>query len=110
MTEKRRFRHWTYLNEEGKKLYGEIFPDGQIPVLSMIPQMAKLGESDTPERVYIVYVPELSEDQFKAVVDLIVEKFKAARCAVEAEFRKNGIPLRESLTSGAGTNHPGFFV
>ena len=110
MTEKRRFGHWAYLNEEGKKLYGKIFPDGQVPVLSMVPQMAKLGESETPERVYMVYVEDLSEEQFKAIVDLIVEKFKAPRSAVEAEFRKNGIPLRETFVSGAGTNHPGFFV
>jgi len=106
----RRFRHWAYLNEEGKKLYGEIFPDGQVPVLSMIPQMANLGESETPERVYIVYIEELSSDQFKAIVDLIAEKFKAPRSIIEAEFKNNGIPLREKLVSGAGTNHPGFFV
>ena len=110
MTEKRRFRHWARLNEKGKKLYGKIFPDGQVPVLSMVPQMAKLGESETPERVYIIYVPELLEEQFNAIVDLIVEKFKAPRSAVEAEFRKNGIPLRERFVSGAGTNHPGLFI
>jgi len=110
MTEKRRFRHWAYLNEEGKKLYGKIFPDGQVPVLSMVPQMAKLGESETPERVYIVYVPELSEGEFKAIVDLIIEKFNAPRSAIEAEFRRNGIPLREKFVSGAGTNHPGLFI
>ena len=110
MTEKRRFRHWAHLNEEGKKLYGEIFPNGVVPVLSMIPQMAKLGEGETPERVYIVYIEELTPEQFKAIVDLIAEKFNAPRSAVEADFKKNGIPLRGTLTSGAGTNHPGFFV
>jgi len=51
MTEKRRFRHWAYLNEKGRKLYGEIFPDGQVPLLSMIPQMAQLGGSEPPQRV-----------------------------------------------------------
>ena len=110
MTEKRRFRHWAHLNDEGRKLYGHIFPDGQVPVLSMVPQMAKLGGSETPERVYIVYVEELSSDQFKAIVDLIAEKSRAPRSVIEAEFKKNGIPLRAKFVSGAGTNHPGFFV
>ena len=109
MTEKRRFHHWCYLNEEGKKLYGKIFPDGSVPVLSMIPQMASLGENKTPERIYLVYVPELSEEQFNAIVDLVASKFNAPRNAVEADFKKNGIPLRATLTSGAGTDHPGLF-
>ena len=32
---------WTMLNDEGKKVWGDVFPDGKVPVASMIFQEMK---------------------------------------------------------------------
>ena len=106
----RRFKHWAYLNDEGKKLWGEVFPDGTVPVLSMLPMYGPLGSPDTPPQHYfMVYINELSDEQFEKIMDILTEKFKAPRSAMSKEFKEHGLPLRQSLTNGSGTNHPGLF-
>jgi len=102
--------HWASLNEVGKALFGEVFPDGRVPVVSMIPSWAKLGGSMEASRVYIVKVSELSEEQFSKIVDMVSARFGADREAVEKDFKDHGIPLREALTSGAGTDELGFLL
>ena len=106
----RRFKSWAYLNDEGKKSFGEVFPDGEVPIVSMVPQRAYLGGGDIPYTIYLVRVSDLSPEQFGKLLDLLVEKFKAPKNVMEKEFRENGIPLREELTSGAGTNQMGLFL
>jgi hypothetical protein len=106
----RRFKHWAYLNDEGKKIYGDIFPDGEIPIVSMMPRMAHLGGGDTPSPIYMIRVDDLTPEQFAKILDLLTEKFKAPREAMEKDFRENGIPLRLELTSGAGSNQIGLFL
>jgi hypothetical protein len=99
--------HWATLNEMGKALYGEIFPDGRVPVVSMIPSWAKLGGSKEASKVYIVKVSGLSEQQFSKIVEMVSARFGADREVVEKDFKDHGIPLREELTSGAGTDELG---
>ena len=100
--------HWATLNEMGKALYGEVFPDGRVPVLSMIPSWARLGGSKEASKVYLAKVSKLSEEQFGKIVDMVSARFGADREVVEKDFKDHGIPLREELTSGAGTDELGF--
>jgi hypothetical protein len=104
MSETRRFKHWIFLNEEGKKLYGDIFPDGNIPVLSMIPSMVGI------ERVFLIYHEELSNEQIDQVLTLLSRKFGADKELIRHEMLKNRIPIREKYVSSAGTNHLGLFI
>ena len=107
----RRFKHWAYLNEEGKKFFGEVYPDGIVPVLSMIPMYGPLGSPDSPSQQYfMVYLDELTEEQMEKTLDILTERFMAPREEMRKEFREHGLPLRKSLTNGSGTNHPGFFL
>ena len=106
--DKRKFKHWAYLNDEGKKEWGEIFPSGEVPVLSMMPQHLKLGGKI--ESAFLVYIPELKDEQFEAIIDKISEKFDAPKALIRKDFLESGLPLRASLTSGSGTNHPGLFL
>jgi len=104
----RRFRHWAFLNDEGKELYGEVFPDGIVPVVSMIPGTAVIGGQE--EKIYLVCHEELSEVQTEKLVKLLAGVFGAPEADVKAELLKNRIPLRAKYTGGSGTNHPGLFV
>ena len=107
----RRFKHWAYLNEEGMKTWGGIYPDKTVPVLSMISQYGPLGSPDSPPQHYfLVKVEELTEDQLEATLDILTERFQAPREEMRKEIMDRGIPLRQSLTNGSGTNNPGLFL
>lgn len=107
----RRFKHWAYLNEEGMKTWGNIYPDKKVPVLSMIPQYGSLGSPDSPPQHYfLIYIEELTEEQLEATLDILTERFKAPREEMRKEFREHGLPLRQRLTNGSGTNNLGLFL
>ena len=106
----RKFKHWAYLNEEGKKLYGEIYPDGEVPVLSMIPGWQKLEGISEPQQCYMVYLDELTDEQFEKTVDIFHQKSGVPKDIIRKEIREIGLPLRVKYVSGAGTNHPGFLL
>jgi len=104
----RRFKHWIQLNEEGKKLYGEIFPTGEIPVLSMLPTVA--GIAGQAERVFLIYHEEMSNEQIDQMLTLLSRKFGADKELIRHEMLKNRIPIREKYVSSSGTNHLGLFI
>lgn len=108
MTEPRRFKHWIYLNEEGQKLYGNIFGDKDVPVLSMIPSVALIVRH--PEKVYLLYHEELTDTQVDQLLTLLSEKFDAPKEPIKQQMLKDRLPIREKYTRGAGTNHPGLFM
>lgn len=103
-----RFHHWTYLNDEGKKIYGSVFPDGTVPVVSMVPTVGKLGGQ--AQSMFKVDLKQLSQNQIDALLDLMSRKFHAPRESIKKQLDKDGyIPLRQSLTSGSGTDQMGLF-
>lgn len=103
-----RFHHWAYLNEEGKELFGQVFPDGEVPVISMIASGATIGGK--PQAIFKVDVKQLSEEQLDTLLEVLSRKFGAPKKLIRKQFEKDGfIPLRASLTNGSGTDHPGFF-
>ena len=106
----RRFKHWAYLNPEGMEIWGEVFPDRTVPVLSMIPQYGPLGSLDSPPEYYFkVEWDELTQDQEEEILALLASKFGVTNAEIKGQVAEIGLPLRESLTNGSGTDHPGFF-
>jgi len=99
---KRNYKTWAYLNDEGKRLWGEIFPDGQVPVRSIITQRADL-EGAGEERVYIVEWIELNPKQQDAILERLSKKSGAPKDLILKDILKIGLPLREKYTNGAGT-------
>jgi len=104
----RRFKHWAYLNEEGMKMFGAVFPDRKVPVLSMIWSVATLPIGD--QEIFMVYLEELTDEQIETLFEVLVEKFQAPREDIEKHIKEDGLPLRRELTNGSGTNHPGLFI
>ena len=104
-----KFHHWAHLNDEGKKIYGLVFPDGIVPVKVMLPNPAKLGGQ--PQRMFKVDLKQLSQEQLNQLLELMSLKFHAPKDAIRKQIEKDGfIPLRESLTSGSGTDQMGLFI
>ena len=106
----RKFKHWAYLNKEGMELFGKVFKNRQVPVISMIPKTGPLGIHENIEEYFKVQWDELKDDQRDEILNILSKKFGVTKKQVKDQIAESGLPLRSSLTNGSGTNHPGFFT
>jgi hypothetical protein len=106
----RKYQTWAYLNTEGKKLWGDVFPDGEVPIQSMIAQTATLEGVDGIERVFLLDWKELSAEQQKAILEKISKLSGASKDTIFKQVLKAGLPLRERYTEGCGTSRMGLFI
>jgi hypothetical protein len=106
--EKRQFKHWANLNDEGKKLYGKIWEDGSVPVVSMFPVWC--GIEEKTEQCYLIYHEEMTPNQISMMLDLLANRFRTSKSVIEEEMKKNRLPLRAKYVSSASTNNVGLFL
>lgn len=98
------YQDWCYLNEEGIKEYGNIFSDRQVPILSMIPIMFNHPKLENPESAYLLRGTDLTEVQLEKLIEKISSNFDDPnKDEIKKYILANQLPLREKLTSGAGT-------
>lgn len=64
----RKYRTWACLNAEGKPLFGDIFPNGEVPVQSIMPQHAKLEGVDGIDKVFLIDWKVLTAQQQDALL------------------------------------------
>lgn len=88
-----------FLNDEGKKMWGAIFPDGMIPIQNPFPGPGILGSSGQRAQVYMVAWDDLTPGQRGQVINLLAEKFHAPVSDVENQILEKGMPLRASFVS-----------
>ena len=87
------------LNEEGMKLFGDIFPDKKIPVLHPLRGETEL-EGVGEKQIYLVNVALLrrvDESAYQKLIKKVSEKFNAPIEVMGEEFNKRGLPLRAEL-------------
>lgn len=94
----RRFRSWAHLKGEGLAIYGEIFPNGLVPIQSIIGQEMILGGQNS--KAYMVFLPEITDEQLNGLCQIFESKSGNPRDKIKAEILKRGMPLRVELTSG----------
>jgi hypothetical protein len=101
------------LNEEGQKLWGFVFPDGEVPVKNIMSFKAHIDEpTDTKHiskdvkalagkdiNVYLVDWAALTEEQRNLILEHLKCRFGSSEDTVEAEILKSGLPLRACLVS-----------
>lgn len=100
---------WVFLNDEGKRVWGGIFPDGKVPVCSFSFHNATL-EGASAERVILVNWAALSPSQKDSVLGKISERSGAPKEAILKDVLKIGLPLRESYTTGVVAAELRFFI
>lgn len=105
----RRYETWAYLNDEGKKIWGDIFPNGEVPVRSLLTQQARLEGAGT-ERVFLVAWDKLTIQQKNAIVERLSKNGGEPVEFIWKVISQVGLPLREKLTDGAGTTRAGLFI
>jgi len=87
------------LNDEGKKIWGNIFPDG-IPVLDIVSRTAEIEELGTDIKVYMVAWDALTPVQRGQILNLLATKFQCPEQAIEKDILAKGLPLQAKYVSG----------
>jgi hypothetical protein len=98
------YRTWARLNFEGKQEWGDVFPDGKIPVQSIATQQTKLGVNKDPESVFTVNWKELTQWQQDAILDKLSQQSGVGKETILKDFLKAGLALRRNLIVSCGTN------
>jgi hypothetical protein len=106
----RKYNTWANLNAEGKKTWGDIFPDGIIPIQSIIPLQATIEGVDKPGRVFLVDWKELTTQQQGQLLNKICKLSGAPKEVILRDILKIGLPLREKYTDSCGTSRMELFV
>jgi hypothetical protein len=97
------YRNWARLNFEGRKEWGEIFPDGKVPIKNVTMQHVKLEGNKDPESVYTVDWKKLAPWQQEAIVARLSSQSGDAKDAIVSSILKFGLPLRRKYIQSAGT-------
>jgi hypothetical protein len=98
------------LNAEGKAVWGDVFPEGEVPVQSIIAQHATLEGIDKTERIFLVDWKELTAQQQDTVLEKLSKRSGASKNIILKDALKIGLPLREKYTDSCGTSRLGLFV
>ena len=99
------YNDWANLNEEGLKEFGDIFPNGIVPIIGMIPFTFDSPNLTEPEQGYLLRGSDLTQDQITKLVDKLAKKFndEGKKEEIKKAVLSNDIPVRRKLTSGTGT-------
>ena len=98
---------FVWLNEEGKKVWGDVFPGSKIPVTSLDFRKADLGGQ---EEVVMVAWHALSKDVKTKVAKKIADAINVPIENVLNEIEKVGLPLRKKYTTGIIAAELRFFI
>lgn len=104
------YRTWARLNLEGKREWGDIFPDGKVPVQSIATQRAKLEGAKDVESVFTVDWKELTEWQQQAILEKLSQHSGKTIEAILKEIMKVGLPIRRTYVVSCGTNRMELFL
>jgi hypothetical protein len=106
----RKYKTWASLNAEGKAVWGDVFPDGEVPIQSIIAQSATLEGIETTERVFLVDWNELTGKQQDTILEKTSRRSGAAKDVILKDVLRIGLPLREKYTDSCGTTRLGLFI
>jgi len=97
-----KYRTWVRLNVEGKRLWGDAFPDGIVPVQNIATQHAKLEGIKDAESVFTVNWKALTTEQQQTIIEKLSEQSGATKDEILKDILKVGFPLRRKYTVNFG--------
>lgn len=100
----KKYRTWAFLNSEGKTVWGNVFPEGEVPIQSIIAQSATLDCIDGTERVFLVDWKELTVQQQDAILEKLSKRSGVSKEIILEDVLKVGLPLRKKYTEGCATS------
>ena len=96
MNEMQSFKHLVYLNDEGKKLWGNVFPDGEVPVLFISPDSIDFVDKKNV-KIFMVQLSVLTQEQIDKILDKLSDIFKEPKKVID--IKKHELMLRAELTN-----------
>ena len=102
---KQKYKNYGVLNADGKKQFGEIFPDGIVPLASIIPEEGTLEGGEGTHKVFRVVNDLLTEDQLNHLIKRISDRSGMHLDMVQDCVIKDGfIPMSSRWICGSGTD------
>jgi hypothetical protein len=86
-----------HLNEQGQQIFGNIFPDGLVPVLWVTAREIEIDKGKA--WAYMVDWDAMTPVQRGMMIKYLAESFKAAEHTVENHILSKGLPLRVIFVS-----------
>ena len=98
-----KYRTWARLNVEGKRVWGDVFPNGIVPVQNIATQKASLEGIKDAESVFTVNWKALTTEQQLTIIEKLSEQSGATKDEILKDILKVGLPLRRRYTVNCGT-------
>ena len=99
-----KYNTWVRFNVQGKQVWGDVFPDGTVPVQNISTQHATLAGFKDVESVFTVNWKELTANQQQAIIEKLSKQSGASPNTLLKDITKRGLPLRRSLAASCGTS------
>ena len=96
------YRSWVRLNLEGKREWGEIFPDGKVPVQTIANQKPVLESAKDVESVFTVNWKELSPFQQQAIIEKLSNQTGATKEKMLSDILTIGLSIRRTFIRCCG--------
>ena len=96
------YRSWARLNLEGKREWGEIFPDSKVPVQTIVNQKPVLESAKGVESVFTVNWKELNPFQQQAIIEKLSNQTGATKEKTLADILRAGMPFRRTYIRCCG--------
>ena len=96
------YRTWARLNLEGRREWGEVFPDGKVPVQSIVTQHPILEDAKDVESVFTVNWKELTPWQQQVIIEKLSKQSGATKETILNDILRIGLPLRRTYTVCCG--------
>ena len=90
------------MNLDGKLEWGEVFPDGKVPVQTIGTQKPILEGAKDVESVFTVNWKELTPRQQQAIIEKLSKQSDATKEAVLTDILRIELPLRRKYTVCCG--------
>jgi hypothetical protein len=87
---------------EGKRKWGEVFPDGKVPVQTIVTQKPLLEGAKDVESVFTVNWKELTPWQQQAILEKLSKQTGTTKEKVLTDILRIGLPLRRTHTVCCG--------
>lgn len=92
----------TWANLQPDTPFAHIFPDGEVPIVSIAPIRPDSGQGPLS---YVVDASQLSEPQIYGLAELLLQKHPNELLSIcdAADYVRDGLPIKCEWFSGFGT-------
>lgn len=83
-------------NPERQVFWQDIFGTNELPIVSIVPQLANLPGFDKPQSVYMLDLKAITTEQRQMLIVAIARKFAIPTNEVSQELDNMGVPILAS--------------